>query len=122
MADNSKNQKINIILRSFDHKLLDVASKQIVMTAKKSGVRISGPIPMPLKINDFTVIRSPHIDKKSREQFELRIQKRLIVIEVAKSDGFMKKNDNIIDSLMKVELSAGVDVKIKIIEEKAKKI
>ena len=101
------NQKIRIRLKSFDHKLLDIATREIVGTVKRTGADVSGPIPLPRKIERFTVNRSPHVNKKSREQFEIRTQKRVIVISYP--------TPQTVDALMKVDLAAGVDVEIKLI-------
>ena len=98
------NQKIRIRLKSFDHKLLDLAARDIVGTIKRTGADVSRPIPLPRTIERFTVIRSPHIDKKSREQFEIRTQKRVIVISFP--------TPQTVDALMKLDLAAGVDVQI----------
>jgi len=98
--------KIRIKLKAYDHKLLDVSTKEIVETAKRTGATVAGPIPMPTKINKFCVLRSPHVDKKSREQFEMRTHRRLLDI--------LEPTQQTIDSLMKLELSAGVDVEIKL--------
>jgi small subunit ribosomal protein S10 len=100
--------KIIIRLKSFDHKLLDQATKDIVVTVKRTGAEVSGPVPLPRSIERFTVNRSPHVNKKSREQFEIRTQKRLIAIAYP--------TPQTVDSLMKVDLPAGVDVEIKLIE------
>jgi small subunit ribosomal protein S10 len=100
------DQKIRIKLRAYDHKLLDHSVKEIVETAQRTGARIAGPIPLPTKISKFTILRSPHVDKKSREQFEIRTHKRIIDIYDPTPDT--------IDSLMKLELAAGVDVEIKL--------
>lgn len=100
-------QKIRIRLKSFDHKLLDQATKEIVNTVKRTGAEVNGPIPLPRKIERFTVIRSPHVYKKSREQFEIRTQKRLVIISYP--------TPQTVDSLMKVDLAAGVDVEIKLV-------
>ncbi len=100
------DQKIRIKLRAYDHKLLDHSVKEIVETAQRTGARIAGPIPLPTKISRFTILRSPHVDKKSREQFEIRTHKRIIDIYDPTPDT--------IDSLMKLELAAGVDVEIKL--------
>lgn len=101
------NQKIRIRLKSFDHKLLDQATREIVQTARRTGADVSGPIPLPRAIQRFTVNRSPHVNKKSREQFEIRTQKRLIIIGYS--------TPQTIDALMKVDLAAGVDVEIKLV-------
>ncbi|HOV87335.1 MAG TPA: 30S ribosomal protein S10 [Syntrophobacteraceae bacterium] len=100
------NQRIRIRLKAYDHKLLDQSTNEIVSTAKKTGARVAGPIPLPTKIQRYTVLRSPHVDKKSREQFEIRIHKRLIDI--------LDPTQQTVDSLMKLDLSAGVDVEIKL--------
>ena len=100
------NQKIRIKLRAFDNKLLDLSLIEIVNTVKRTGARISGPIPLPTKINRYTVLRSPHVDKKSREQFEIRTHKRLIDI--------LEYTPQTVDALMKLDISAGIDVEIKL--------
>jgi len=97
-------EKIRIRLQSFDHRLLDQSVKEIVIKAKRSGARLSGPIPLPTKIHRFCVLRSPHVDKRSREHFEMRIHKRLIDI----SD----YNNETIEELQKLDLPAGIDVEI----------
>ena len=101
-----QSQKIRIRLKAFDHKLLDQSTKEIVETAKRTGAKIAGPIPLPTRINRFTVLRSPHVDKKSREQFEIRTHKRLIDI--------IDWLPQTVDALMKLDLAAGVDVEIKL--------
>lgn len=98
-------QSIRIKLKAYDHHLIDKSAGKIITTAKTTGALISGPIPLPTKRSVFTVLRSPHIDKKSREQFEVRIHKRLIDIHNA--------TNKTIDQLMKLELPAGVDIEIK---------
>ena len=98
-------QRIRIRLKAFDHGVLDQAAADIVRTAEKTGAQVSGPIPLPVKIERWTVLRSPHVDKKSREQFELRTHKRLLDI--------IEPNQQTLDALMKLDLSAGVDVEIK---------
>ena len=100
-----KNNRLRIKLRAYDFKILDKSVDEIVQTAKNTGARIAGPIPMPKEINRFTVLRSPHKDKKSREQFEMRTHKRLVDI--------LDPTQQTVDSLMKLDLSAGVDVEIK---------
>ncbi|HLJ31071.1 MAG TPA: 30S ribosomal protein S10 [Candidatus Babeliales bacterium] len=100
-----KNQSIKLKLQSFDHRLLDKAVKQIVLTAKRTGAQLMGPVPLPNKRRCFTVLRSPHIDKKSREQFELKTHKRILYI--------ISPSDKTMDSLMKLNISSGVDVEIK---------
>ncbi|RME22674.1 MAG: 30S ribosomal protein S10 [Deltaproteobacteria bacterium] len=97
--------KIRIRLKAYDHKLLDQSAAEIVETAKQTGARVSGPIPMPTKISRYTVLRSPHTDKKSREQFEIRVHKRLLDI--------LDPTQQTLDALMKLDLSAGVDVEIR---------
>lgn len=99
-------QKIRIRLKGYDYKLLDQSAAEIVETAKRTGARVSGPIPLPTAINKFTVLRSPHVDKKSREQFEVRTHKRLIDI--------YEPTPETADALMKLDISAGVDVEIKL--------
>ncbi|MDR2883781.1 MAG: 30S ribosomal protein S10 [Deferribacteraceae bacterium] len=101
-----ENQKIRIKLKAFEHKILDKAVRDIVNTAKRTGARVVGPIPLPTRIEKFVVTRSPHVDKDSREQFEIRTHKRLIDI--------FEHNPQTIEALMKLELSAGVDVEIKL--------
>ena len=98
-------QKIRIRLKAYDHKLLDQSAGEIVETAKRTGAKVVGPIPLPTRINKFTVLRSPHVDKKSREQFEIRTHKRLIDI--------VQPTNKTIDALNKLSLPAGVDIKIK---------
>ena len=100
------NQKIRIKLKAYDHRLLDQSVREIVDTAQRTGARIAGPVPLPTKISKFTVLRSPHVDKKSREQFEIRTHKRLIDIYDPTPDT--------VDALMKLELASGVDVEIKL--------
>jgi small subunit ribosomal protein S10 len=98
-------QKIRIRLKAYDSKLLDQSPGEIVETAKRTGAKVAGPIPLPTRINKFTVLRSPHVDKKSREQFEIRTHKRLLDI--------LEPTQQTLDALMKLDLSAGVDVEIK---------
>ncbi len=100
---------IKIRLKSYDHAILDQAAKEIVKEAKKSGAFVSGPIPLPTDRTVYTVNRSPHIDKKSREQFEMRIHKRLIEIR--------RPTDKTMDALVKLDIAAGVDIEIKHEEE-----
>lgn len=107
MATEYKGQKVRIRLKAFDHKLLDQSSLDIVETAKRTGARLSGPIPLPTKISRYAVLRSPHVDKKSMEHFEIRVHKRLLDI--------LEPTQQTIDALMKLDLSAGVDVEIKMI-------
>ena len=101
-----ENQSIRIRLQAYDHRLLDQSVKEIVNTAKRTGANVRGPIPMPTHIQKFTVNRSPHIDKKSREQFEIRTHKRVIDIV-----DWMRQT---VDALMKLDLASGVDVEIKL--------
>ncbi len=105
MADKS-NQKIRIRMKAYDYRLLDQSAREIVDTALRTGANVAGPIPLPTSINKYTVLRSPHIDKKSREQFEIRTHKRLIDI--------LDPTPQTVDALMKLELAAGVDVEIKL--------
>ncbi len=97
--------KIRICLKAYDHKLLNQSTREIVETVKRTRSKVVGPIPLPTKISRFTVLRSPHVDKKSREQFEIRTHKRLIEI--------LDPTQETLDALMKLDLSAGVDVEIK---------
>jgi len=100
------NQKIRIRLKAYDHKLLDQAALEIVETARETGARVAGPIPLPTEINKYCVLRSPHVNKKSREQFEIRTHKRLLDI--------LEPTQQTVDALMKLDLAAGVDVEIKL--------
>ena len=100
------NQKIRIKLKAYDHRLLDQSVKEIVVTAQRTGARVAGPVPLPTKVSKYTVLRSPHVDKKSREQFEIRTHKRLVDIYDPTPDT--------VDALMKLELASGVDVEIKL--------
>ncbi len=99
-------QKIRIKLKSYDHNLIDKSSDRIVKTVKQTGAVVSGPIPLPTSKTIYTVNRSPHVDKKSREQFETRVHKRLIDI--------FSSSQKTVDALMKIELPAGVDVEVKV--------
>ena len=99
------NTNIRIRLKAFDHRVLDLSTSEIVSTAKRTGAQVRGPIPLPTRIEKFTVNRSPHIDKKSREQFEMRTHKRLLDI--------LEPTSQTVDALMKLELPVGVDVEIK---------
>ena len=101
-----ENQLIRIRLKAFDHRILDQSTREIANTAKRTGARIRGPIPLPLRKEIFTVNRSPHIDKKSREQFEIRHHLRMLEI-----DGWTPQT---VDELMKLELAAGVNIEIKL--------
>ena len=100
------NQNIRIRLKAFDHRVLDLSTHEIVDTARRTGAQVRGPIPLPTKLEKFTVLRSPHIDKKSREQFEIRTHKRLLDI--------VDPTPQTVDALMKLDLAAGVDVEIKL--------
>ena len=100
------NQNIRIRLQAYDHRVLDNSTKDIVNTAKRTGAQVRGPIPLPTGIERFTVNRSPHVDKKSREQFEIRTHKRLLDI--------IDPTPQTVDALMKLDLAAGVDVEIKL--------
>ncbi len=102
----SGQQKVRIRLKAFDHRLLDQSSQKIVETAKKNGSSVSGPIPLPTERSIFTVLRSPHVDKDAREQFEMRTHKRLIDI--------LDPNPKTIDALMHLDLPSGVDIEIKL--------
>ena len=99
-------QKIRIRLKAYDHKLLDQSAVEIVDTVKRTGAKVVGPIPLPTIINKYCVLRSPHVDKKSREQFEMRTHKRIIDI--------LEPTPQTVDALMRLDLPAGVDVKIKL--------
>lgn len=99
-------QNIRIRLKAFDHRVLDQATNEIASTAKRTGAQVRGPIPMPTKIEKFTVLRGPHVNKTSREQFEMRTHKRLLDI--------IDPTPQTVDALMKLDLSAGVDVEIKL--------
>ena len=100
------NEKIRIRLKAYDHRVLDQSVGEIVETVKRTGGRVAGPIPLPTRIERFTVNRSPHVDKKSRDQFEIRTHKRLLDI--------LEPTQQTVDHLMKLDLSAGVDVEIKL--------
>ena len=100
-----QSQKIRIRLKAFDYRLIDKSAMEIVETAKRTGARVAGPIPLPTVKNKWTVLRSPHVDKKSREQFEIRTHKRLMDI--------LDPTPQTVDALMKLDLPAGVDVEIK---------
>jgi len=98
--------KIRILLKTYDHKILDQSVQKIVNTVKKTGAKISGPIPLPTEINKFCVLRSPHVDKDSREQFEMRTHKRLIDIH--------DPSQETVDSLQKIDLPSGVNIEVKL--------
>jgi small subunit ribosomal protein S10 len=106
MATLATDQKIRIRLKAYDHQLLDRSVKEIVETVRRTGARVSGPVLLPTMINRWTVLRSPHVDKTSREQFEMRTHKRLLDI--------VDPTPATVDSLMKLDLPAGVDVEIKL--------
>ena len=104
MANVEKRQRIRIRLRSFDYRLIDQAASEIVRTVKRTGAQISGPIPLPTRIERHTVLISPHVDEDARDQYEMRTHKRLIDI--------VQSTDKTIDALMKLDLPAGVEVQI----------
>ena len=101
-----ESQRIRIRLRGYDYRLIDQSAAEIVERAKRTGARIVGPVPLPTSINRYTVLRSPHVDKKSREQFEVRTHKRMLDI--------LEPKQQTIDALMKLDLASGVDVDIKL--------
>ena len=101
-----ENQNIRIRLKAFDHRILDQSTSEIVNTARRTGAKIRGPIPLPTSLSRFTVLRGPHVDKKSREQFEMRTHKRVLDI--------LEPTPQTVDALMKLDLASGVDVEIKI--------
>ncbi len=101
-----ESQNIRIRLKAFDHRVLDQSTSEIVSTAKRTGARVRGPIPLPTRKERFTVLRGPHIDKKSRDQYEIRTHKRLLDI--------VDPTPQTVDALMKLDLAAGVDVEIKL--------
>ena len=101
-----QNQSIRIRLKAFDYRVLDASTQEILSTARRTGAQVRGPIPLPNKIEKYTVLRSPHVDKKSREQFEMRTHKRLLDI--------IGPTPQTVDALMKLDLAAGVDVEIKL--------
>src|SRR5947199_2776380 len=105
MATATFNEKIRIRLKAYDYRVLDQSTSEIVDTAKRTGARLAGPIPLPTAKNKWTVLRSPHVDKKSREQFEIRTRKRLLDI--------LEPTPPPVHALMKLDLPAGVDVEIK---------
>ena len=106
MATTSNKKMIRIRLKAYDHQLIDKAAEKIVETAKRTDAKVSGPIPLPTERNLYTVIRSPHVNKDSREQFEMRTHKRLIDI--------LDPTPGTVDSLMRLDLPAGVDIEIKL--------
>ena len=99
-----QNQKIRIRLKAFDHRLIDISTQDIVETAKRTGAQVRGPIPLPTRIERYTVLVSPHVNKDARDQYELRTHKRMIDI--------VEPTDKTVDALMKLDLAAGVDVQI----------
>jgi small subunit ribosomal protein S10 len=101
-----ENQKIRISLKAFDHKSIDRSALEIVETARRTGALVMGPIPLPTKIEKYTLLRSPHVNKKARDQFEIRTHKRILDI--------VQPTDKTVDALMKLDLAAGVDVEIKL--------
>ena len=105
-SQNVQSQKIHIRLKAFDYRLLDQSTKEIIDTVRRTGAKVAGPIPLPTRINRYTVLTSPHVDKKSREQFEIRTHKRVLDI--------LDPTQQTVDQLMKLDLSAGVDVEIKL--------
>ena len=105
-SENPSTQKIRIRLKAFDHKLIDQSAIEIVETAKRTGARIKGPIPLPTKMERFTILISPHVDKDARDQYEIRTHKRIMDI--------LDPTDQTVDALMKLDLAAGVDVQIKL--------
>ena len=102
----AKNQNIRIRLKAFDHRLIDQSAKEIVETAKRTGAQVKGPIPLPTKMERFTILTSPHVNKGARDQYEIRTHKRLMDI--------VDPTDKTVDALMKLDLAAGVDVQIKL--------
>lgn len=101
-----KNQKIRIRLKAFDHQMLDQSATKIVDTAKRTGASVAGPVPLPTEKSIYTILRSPHVNKDSREQFEMRVHKRLIDI--------LEPTPKTVDALMRLDLPAGVDIEIKL--------
>ncbi|KAF1085224.1 30S ribosomal protein S10 [Sporotomaculum syntrophicum] len=101
-----KNQKIRIRLKAYDHHMLDQSAQKIVETARRTGANVAGPVPLPTEKNIYTILRSPHVNKDSREQFEMRTHKRLIDI--------MEPTPKTVDALMRLDLPAGVDIEIKL--------
>jgi len=103
---NVDGQKIRIRLKAFDHRMIDKSAQEIVDTAKRTGAVVRGPIPLPTRIERFTLLRSPHVNKKARDQFEIRTHKRIMDI--------IEPTDKTVDALMRLDLAAGVDVEIKL--------
>jgi ribosomal protein S10 len=106
MTTTASQQRIRIRLKAFDHRLIDQSAREIVETAKRTGAQVRGPIPLPTKIERFTVLVSPHVNKDARDQYEVRTHKRLMDI--------VDPTDKTVDALMKLDLAAGVDVQIKL--------
>ena len=106
ISKKKNTQTIRIRLKTFDHKLIDLSAKEIVETAKRTGARVLGPIPLPTRKERFTILVSPHVDKDARDQYEIRTHKRLMDI--------VEPTDKTVDALMKLDLAAGVDVKIEL--------
>ena len=106
MAAIKKNQRIRIRLKAFDHRLIDQSTREIVDTAKRTGAQVRGPIPLQTRIERYTVLVSPHVDKDARDQYEIRTHKRLVDI--------LQPTDKTVDALMKLDLAAGVDVQISV--------
>ena len=106
-----ENERIRIRLKAYDFRILDASAREIVETARRTGARIAGPVPLPTRKERWTVLRSPHVDKKSREQFEIRTHKRLLDI--------LEPTGETVDALMKLDLPAGVDVEIKAVGKQA---
>ena len=104
------NQNIKIRLKSFDHRMIDASTREIVETAKKTGAQVKGPIPLPIRKEKFSVLISPHVNKDAQDQYELRTHKRLVVI--------VNPTDKTVDALMKLDLAAGVDVQISLDDTK----
>ena len=102
----SQHQRIRIRLKAFDHRLIDLSTKEIVETAKRTGAQVRGPIPLPVRTERFTILISPHVDKDARDQYEIRTHKRLVDI--------IEPTDKTVDALMKLDLAAGVDVEISV--------
>ena len=109
MATASFSDKIRIRLKAYDYRVLDQSTTEIVDTAKRTGARLAGPIPLPTAKNKWTVLRSPHVDKKSREQFEIRTHKRIVDI--------LDPNPKVVDALMRLNLPSGVNIEIKLSQE-----
>lgn len=103
---SSQHQRIRIRLKAFDHRLIDLSTKEIVETAKRTGAQVRGPIPLPVRTERFTILTSPHVDKDARDQYEIRTHKRLVDI--------IEPTDKTVDALMKLDLAAGVDVEISV--------